>query len=67
MSNTRHSSNRPPNPDSEPAPSVLDMAEALYSLEIQKHRLLIERLTVQSDAASPSACADYVIRPGRAA
>jgi hypothetical protein len=43
------------------------MAEALYSLEIQKHRLLIERLTVQSDAASPSAYADYVIRPGRAA
>ena len=46
---------------------ALDRTEALYSLEIQKHRHLIQRLRQQQQRPESHSKVDFVIRPRRAA
>ncbi|WP_145944366.1 hypothetical protein [Fuerstiella marisgermanici] len=55
-----------PNSAPGPSPDVLSLTEALYSLEIQKHRLLIQRLQASAPPQSRP-LVDFVIRPRRAA
>lgn len=46
---------------------ILRFTEAVYSLELQKLQLLIDRLNQTASEPNSGRVNDYVIRPGRAA